>query len=178
MDKFELTDIKEFCLCYLNYDMKETFLNKQYVTISSRVFVWKILMCNKALNLIDIDSDNYIEELEKSTPYSMKLDRRIEIWNFILPIYKKLKEYILLNFKATDLYLRLSNNGYIKEEIYDILKNSGAHSWTAYISPVTDKFWIEADFTFDEFINRINDKGIPNEWWDFHQCRKPQICDE
>ena len=178
MDKFILTDLREFCLCNLDYDMKYIFLNDEYVSKSARVFVWKILMYNKALNLVNIDCNGYIDELEKSTPYNISLDSRIKIWTTIQPIYKKLKEYSLLHFKPTDLYITMSNNGYIKEEIKEILKKSGAHSWTGYILPITEKFWIGSDCTFTEFCDRIYDCNIPKEWWDFHQNKKPKICDE
>lgn len=178
MTEFILNDIRKFCLCNLDSNIKCIFLNDKYVTKSSRVFVWKILMCNKALNLVDVDYDEYIEELEKSTAYSIPLDSRIKIWNLVEPIYKKIKEYSSLNYKPTDLYLRMSDNGFIKEEIKDILRKSGAHSYTAYILPITEKFWIEADCTFTEFCGRIHDCNIPKEWWDFHQNKKPVICDE
>lgn len=173
-----LDDIKKFCLCDLNNDVRHIFLNGIYVPIDSRVYVWKVLMCNKILNLINVDSDEYINELQNSTPTNILRERRDEIWNFMLPIYEKIKEYSLLNFKPSDVYLNMSNNGFIKEEINDILRNSGVHTWTAYITPVTNKFWVEGDFTFSEFIERVAKIGISEEWWDFHQKGKPVICDE
>jgi uncharacterized protein (UPF0147 family) len=169
MDKFEL-DIKKFCLCHLDYYVKDEFLNDKYVPIRSRTFVWKVLMCNKILKFVNTDDCNkYIEELEKSSPVNMSIESRHEIWNVIQPIYKKLKAYSSLNFKPTDLYISMSNNGYVKEEISNMLNKSGAHSWTSYISPITEKFWIACDFPFSEFIERIKEYGIPEIWWDFHQ---------
>lgn len=177
-----LNDIREFCLCQLNddlnYSVKNSFFNDTYVSIHPRMFIWKILLSNKILNLINVDADKYINLLQKSTPYNISFEQRNEIWNFMLPIYKKLKEYSSLNFKATDVYLTMSNNGNIKEEIYNILRKSGAHSWVSYITPVTEKFWVEGDFTFLEFVERIDEMNIPKEWWDFHQKKAPQICDE
>ena len=166
MNKFvlnNLDDIKKFCLCELNSGIKHAFLNDTFVPIDSRIYVWKVLMCNKSLNLINVDSDEYINELENSTPTNISRERRHEIWDFMLPVYEKLKEYSLINFKPSDMYLTMSNNGFIKEEIHDLLKKSGAHTWTAYITPITDKFLVEGDFTFSEFVKRITDISVPEE---------------
>ena len=178
----DLNDIREFCLCHLNGDLnnsvKNSFFNDTYVSIHPRMFIWKILMCNEILNLINFDANKYIDVLQKSTPYNMSHEQRNEIWNFMLPIYIKLKEYSSSNFKPTDIYLTMSNDGHIKEKIVNILRKSGAHSWVAYITPITEKFWVECDFTFSEFAERISETNIPKEWWDFHQKKAPQICDE
>ena len=136
------------------------------------------MITNNILNLIDVDSSQYVNELQKSTATSISVERRIDIWNFMLPIYEKLKEYSSLNFKQTDLYLTMTNNGFVKEEISNMIKKSGAHSWMAYLTPITEKFWIEGDFTFNEFLKRIHDTNIPNEWWDFHEKKRPKLCDE
>lgn len=65
MDKFVLEDVREFCLCNLNDPppfKKYTTTDCSYIPISHRVFIWKILKCNKILNLLDCNLD--IEELK------------------------------------------------------------------------------------------------------------------
>lgn len=70
-------------------------------------------------------------------------------------------------------------NGRIKDPVYEALRKTGAHSWTACINPVTEKFWVAGDFTFSVFYDRISsDMNLPREWWDFHQERAPEIHDE
>ena len=40
MSKFILDDIRKFCLCELNSNIKNSFLNDKFVPSDSRVFVW------------------------------------------------------------------------------------------------------------------------------------------
>lgn len=72
----------------------------------------------------------------------------------------------------------MSDNGYIKKEIINMLRKTKAHTWTAYITPITEKFYIEADCSFSEFIESISEYNVTKELWDFHQNKKPEIHDE
>jgi len=173
MDKFVLDDIREFCLCNLSHRPNYKNYLTNYIPISHRVFIWKILKCNKILNLLDCNLD--IEELKNK----ISLERLLEIWNLTLPIYEKLKEYSALHFKPSSLYSAVTINGRIKDAVYEALRKTGVHSWTAFISPVTEKFWVAGDFTFSVFYDRISsDMNLPREWWDFHQEMAPEIHDE
>lgn len=86
---FTKNDIREFCLCHLDdfVHIKSQFLNNMYVSINSRVFVWKVLTSNKILNLVNTNYDEYIDKLQKSTATSMTIEIRNEIWNSVLLIY-------------------------------------------------------------------------------------------
>lgn len=173
MNKFVLNDIREFCLCSLHDTAFFTNYTTEYIPTYYRVFLWKILKCNNILNLTDVNVDAYMEELQKK----ISLKKLQEIIKIVLPIYQQLKEYTLIHFQPTSLYLTLTENGELKEEIANAFKKAGLHSWGCYLSPVTEKIWVAGDFTVSEFYDRIS-IDIPKEWYDFHQRPTPQIRDE
>lgn len=173
MNCFVLNDIREFCLEGLDLPEK---LYSDYVPITFRLVIWKVLKCNQILNLVEVDSEKCNDYMEKIKLPILSLEIREEIWNFMLPIYKKLKEYSSTHFKPSEVYLNMTDNGYIKEEIVQVLKSSGAHSWIAYINPTKEKFWVQGDFPFSTFLEKIH--NIPEEWWDFHQSKPPLFMDE
>ncbi len=178
MNKFVLNDIREFCLCHLE---RPTIGEKcEYIPIYYRVFVWKVLKCNSLLHLVDLEFDKYMEELQTR---KISAERFYEIWHLTKPIYNKLIEYSSVNFVPSLLYSTLTSNGEVKEEIKKILLKAGAHSWVCYITPITEKFWVEGDMTFDEFYHNCSllftsEINVPKEWWDFHQKKRPEIRDE
>ena len=173
MNKFVLHDIREFCLCHLE---RPTIAEKcEYIPIYYRVFVWKILKCNSLLHLVDLDSDQYMEELQTKT---ISVERFYEIWHLSKSTCDKLKEYSSANFKPSLLYSTLTSQGDVKEEVKEILLKAGAHSWVSCITPVREKFWVAGDLTFDEFCIRISELNVPKEWWDFHREKVPEIRDE
>lgn len=182
-----LDDIRTFCL--ENISDFSRFSSElrgydKYVPIAFRSFVWKVLKSNQILGLVTVDNEKlnrYMEEIKymneiKSSKISK--ESREEIWNFMTPIYKKLKEYSSISFKPTDLYLVMTNKGEIRDEVSKALRNSGVHSWASHIPPTKEKIWVEGDFPFSTFLERISSLNVPEEWWDFHQAPVPVISEE
>ena len=186
MDRFELDnldDIRRFCLCELKpygEDHFERDGTSGYIPKYRRVYFWKIL---KAGVLLSYDQttmktlNQCINDLYTSTPYSLLPHQQQTILELAKPIRSFLRDYTKEHFSNSIAYDKLTVNGHLKDDIHQLLKQSGAHSWTAYLSPVTEKIWVEGDITADDFLNNLPAE-FRNFSWDFRTASMPKIHDE
>lgn len=184
MDKFELGDLRSFCLCELQdkfyYLSCSVLKNENYMPKSVRVNLWKLLKHSITLNSKFDNNEvrQQIDDLYKSTPTSLSINSKQNLLQIILPMHNYLKNYAKENFTNSKIYDNFTDNGYIKSEIKTLLSQAGAHSFVSYIRPITEKIWVESELSFEEFIsklpNELNDPTI----YDFRCCPKPEINDE
>lgn len=191
MNKLSLIDydeIKEYCLDniingFSVEDIKIFATSKEYVPITFRLNICKILICCKLLNLVDLINskqlDEYLSELKRSSPVSMFIEKRKEIYEFTLPLIKRLIEYSNNHFQPTELFLTMAGkDGFVKQEIVEVLSQVGAHSWASQIRPSECKFYVWANMSYNEFENRLPEYLKNKNWWNFTECQSPIIWEE
>jgi hypothetical protein len=181
MDKFELNDIRSFCLCEIrdNFYYRTILKGEGYIPKYVRVYLWKILKASEILKLCPNENvREWMDELYVSSPTSLTLEKRQSLAELILPLHKSLKKYTQKHYNNSKVYDNLTTNGMLKDEISQALRQAGAHSWLSYISPVTEKIWVQSELSFDDFLERLpNELKDPNIW-NFSTCSKPLICEE
>lgn len=176
--EFKLWDLREFCLCRLT-DHAQYIQNLKrdgYLPKDIRTYFWQILQYGEIL--LGQNNKSLIRDLYTSSPITITNQQKEEILEITTTISKYLIGFTKENFNNSKIYDNLTINGKLKDEIGRVIRQAGAHSHTSYISPVTEKLWVQGDITFDEFIEKLPTELQSYEIWNFSNAPKPNIKDE
>lgn len=181
-----IDDVRCFCLCSLSQvgNLKLS-IQEDYIPKYIRIYFWKLFESYKILTSDHESYKDIRQYLRNSTATSLTPEQRQKITNVSGPIYDFLTKYTKENFKNSELCDEFTDKGRLKPEICKIILSAGIHSFASFISPVTEKIWVEGGLEFDDFINNLqtsvskaNLNICVKQIWDFHRAVKPIIYDQ